>query len=176
MSHTLLLNKDYTPISVLPLSVIHWQHAIKLMYLGRIQVIETYPDWIIHSEKLAINVPSVAMTREYFNFKRRVNFTRYNMYLRDLYQCQYCLDTFDFDDLTIDHVVPVSQGGKTEWTNCVTSCKACNWTKADQAVMQPTRKPYRPDYWALAAAWKHSPFRVKDPKWNQYLGRDRAAA
>ena len=63
MSHTLLLNKDYTPISVLPLSVIHWQHAVKLMYLGRIQVIETYPDWIIHSEKLAINVPSVAITK-----------------------------------------------------------------------------------------------------------------
>ena len=100
MSHTLLLNKDYTPISVLPLSVIHWQHAIKLMYLGRIQVIETYADWIVHSEKLALNVPSVAITLEYFNFKRRVNFTRYNMYLRDLYQCQYCLDTFDFDPKT----------------------------------------------------------------------------
>lgn len=176
MSHTLLLNKDYTPISVLPLSVIHWQHAVKLMYLGRIQVIETYPDWIIHSEKLAINVPSVAITREYFNFKRKVNFTRYNMYLRDLYQCQYCEDTFDFSDLTIDHVRPISQGGKTEWTNCVTSCKACNWRKADKSFMQPVRKPYRPDYWALAAAWKNSPFRVKDPKWNQYLGRDAAAA
>jgi 5-methylcytosine-specific restriction endonuclease McrA len=176
MAHTLLLNKDYTPISVLPLSVIDWRHAVKLMFLGRIQVIETYPDWIIHSEKLAINVPSVAITREYFNFKRKVNFTRYNMYLRDLYQCQYCEDTFDFRDLTIDHVVPISQGGKTEWTNCVTSCKACNWRKADKSFMKPVRKPYRPDYWALAAAWKNSPFRVRDPKWNQYLGRDTAAA
>lgn len=175
MSHTLLLNKDYTPISVLPLSVIDWRHAIKLMYLGRIQVIETYPDWIIHSEKISINVPSVAITREYFNFKRKVNFTRYNMYLRDLFQCQYCEDTFDFDSLTIDHVTPVSHGGKTEWTNCVTSCKACNWAKADK-LKSPIRKPYRPDYWALAAAWRHSPFKVKDPKWNQYLGRDRAAA
>ena len=176
MSHTLLLNKDYTTISVLPLSVIHWQHAVKLMYLGRIQVIETYPDWIIHSEKLAINVPSVAITKEYFNFKRKVNFTRYNMYLRDLYQCQYCEDTFDFSDLTIDHVTPISRGGRTEWTNCVTSCKACNWAKADKHNVHPIRKPYRPDYWALAAAWKNSPFRVKDPKWNQYLGRDQAAA
>jgi 5-methylcytosine-specific restriction endonuclease McrA len=118
----------------------------------------------------------VAITKEYFNFKRRVNFTRYNMYLRDLYQCQYCEDTFDFEDLTIDHVTPISRGGKTEWTNCVTSCKACNWAKADKHNVHPIRKPYRPDYWALAAAWKHSPFRVKDPKWNQYLGRDQAAA
>lgn len=175
MSHTLLLNKDYSPISVLPLSVIHWQHAVKLMYLGRIQVIETYPDWIIHSEKISINVPSVAVTKEYFNFKKKVNFTRYNMYLRDLYQCQYCSDTFDFDDLTIDHVVPVSKGGKTEWTNCVTACKACNFKKADK-LAKPLRAPYRPDYWALASAWKNSPFRVKDPKWNQYLGRTQAAA
>jgi 5-methylcytosine-specific restriction endonuclease McrA len=98
------------------------------------------------------------------------------MYLRDLYQCQYCEDTFDFEDLTIDHVTPISRGGKTEWTNCVTSCKACNWAKADKHNVHPIRKPYRPDYWALAAAWKHSPFRVKDPKWNQYLGRDQAAA
>ena len=108
--------------------------------------------------------------------KRKVNFTRYNMYLRDLYQCQYCEDTFDFKDLTIDHVVPISHGGKTEWTNCVTSCKACNFKKADKLFMRPIRKPFRPDYWALAAAWKNSPFRVKDPKWNQYLGRDVEAA
>ncbi len=175
MSHTLLLNKDYTPISVLPLSVIHWQHAVKLMFLGRIQVIETYPDWMIHSEKLSINVPSVAITREYFNFKRKVNFTRHNMYLRDLYQCQYCEDTFDFKDLTIDHVIPVSHGGGTTWENCVTSCKPCNFKKADK-LMRPIKKPYRPDYWALAAAWKNSPFKVKDPKWNQYLGRDAEAA
>ena len=175
MSDTLLLNSNYEPISVLPLSVINWQHAIKLMYLGRIHVIETYPDWIIHSEKLSINVPSVAITKEYFNFKRNVNFTRYNMYLRDLYQCQYCEDTFDFDDLTIDHVVPISHGGKTEWTNCVTSCRACNWKKADK-LLKPIRKPYKPDYWALAAALKHSPFRVKDPKWNQYLGIKNKAA
>ena len=84
-------------------------------------------------------------------------------------------NAFDFGDLTIDHVTPVSHGGKTEWTNCVTSCKACNWAKADK-LKNPIRKPYRPDYWALAAAWRHSPFKVKDPKWNQYLGRDRAAA
>jgi len=43
-------------------------------------------------------------------------------------------------------------------------------------LKKPIQKPYRPDYWALAAAWKHSPFRVRDAKWNQYLGRDAEAA
>ena len=170
MSHTLLLNKDYTPISVLPLSVIHWQHAVKLMFLGRIQVIETYPDWIVHSEKLAINVPSVAITREYFNFKRKVNFTRYNMYLRDLYQCQYCEDTFDFKDLTIDHVIPQSHGGGTTWENCVTSCKPCNHRKGHK-LLKPLNQPYKPDYYSLVKRWKNKGnIHVPCDSWYQYLG------
>ena len=105
MSHTLLLNSDFNPISVLPLSVIGWQHAIKLMFLDRITVIEEYQDWHIHSEKLSINVPSVAVTKEYFHFKKSAKFSRNNLYLRDMFQCQYCLDTFNHVDLTIDHVI-----------------------------------------------------------------------
>ena len=122
MSTTLLLNQNYEPISVLPLSVINWQHAIKLMYLGRVHVLETYPDWIIHSEKLAINVPSVCVTKDYFHYKQHVKFSRYNLYLRDLFKCQYCDDVYDYDELTIDHVVPRMVGGKSTWENCVTSC------------------------------------------------------
>ena len=169
MAHTLLLNKDYTPISVLPLSVIHWHHSIKLMFLGRIQVLETYPDWYINSEKLTLNVPSVAVTNEYFNPKRYVRFSRANVYLRDLYQCQYCTDAFDFKDLSIDHVIPRARGGKTSWENCVTSCKGCNTRKADK-LQKPIRKPFKPDYWGLASAWRNSPVEIKDPKWEQYLG------
>ena len=174
MSHTLLLNKDYTPISVLPLSVIHWQHAVKLMYLGRIQVIETYPDWIIHSEKLSINVPSVAITKEYFNFKRKVNFTRYNMYLRDLYQCQYCADTFSYNELTIDHVIPLSRGGKTSWNNCVTACTDCN-TKKGNGLMSPIREPFEPDYFHLVGQRKTQPFAIKHKSWVTYLPISKAA-
>ena len=85
MSDTLLLNQDYSPISILPLSVIGWQHAIKLMFLGRVNVIETYPNWLIRSEKLTINVPSVCVTKDYFHYKKGVRFSRYNMYLRDLF-------------------------------------------------------------------------------------------
>ena len=65
MSDTLLLNSDYRPISILPLSVIPWQHAIKLMFLKKVNVLETYPDWIVRSERLALNVPSVCVTTDY---------------------------------------------------------------------------------------------------------------
>ena len=91
MSQTLLLNSDFNPISILPLSVVSWQHAVKLMFLDRVTVIETYPDQQIRSEHLTIDMPSVCVTREYFNYKKAVKFSRANLFLRDLYQCQYCL-------------------------------------------------------------------------------------
>lgn len=175
MSDTLLLNQNYEPISVLPLSVINWQHAIKLMYLGRVHVLETYPNWIVHSERLALNVPSVCVTRDYFHYKKSVKFSRYNLYLRDLFKCQYCEDVFDYEDLTIDHVVPRSAGGKTNWENCVTSCKSCNYAKGSHLLL-PKAKPYRPDYYSLVNLWKTIPFTVKQASWNQYLGLDKQVA
>lgn len=169
MSDTLLLNSNYEPISVLPLSVINWQHAIKLMYLGRVHVIETYPDWIVHSERLALNVPSVAVTKEYFPHKQHVKFSRYNLYMRDLFKCAYCEDVFDYEELTIDHVIPRSAGGKTNWENCVTSCKSCNYAKGSRLI-RPKFKPYKPDYYSLVGKWKRTDFTVKQESWNQYLG------
>lgn len=155
---------------MLPLSVIGWQHAIKLMYLGRVHVLETYPDWIIRSERLAINVPSVCVTRDYFQQKKAVKFSRYNMYLRDLFKCQYCDDVFDYDELTIDHVIPRVNGGKTRWDNCVTSCKSCNFRKGSKTNILPRVMPYRPDYYHLVNRWKSIPFTVRQASWNQYLG------
>ena len=173
MSDTLLLNSNYEPISILPLSVIGWQHAIKLMYLGRVHVLETYPDWLIRSERLTINVPSVCVTTEYFHFKKSVKFSRYNMYMRDLFQCQYCGDVFDFEELTIDHVVPRAAGGKTNWENCVTACKPCNHSKGDKRNIRPLNMPYKPDYYALVKKWKDMPFTVRQDSWNKYLGVDK---
>jgi 5-methylcytosine-specific restriction endonuclease McrA len=176
MSDTLLLNSNYEPISILPLSVINWQHAIKLMYLGRVHVLETYPNWLIHSEHITINVPSVCVTKEYFHYKKNVKFSRYNMYMRDLFKCQYCDDVFDYDELTIDHVVPRSEGGTTKWENCVTACKPCNHRKGSSTKIKPMVKPYKPDYYSLVNRWKEMPFTVKQESWNQYLGIKRPVA
>jgi 5-methylcytosine-specific restriction endonuclease McrA len=176
MSDTLLLNSNFEPISILPLSVINWQHAIKLMFLGKVRVLETYPNWLLHSEKLTINVPSVCVTVDYFHYKKHVKFSRYNMYLRDLFQCQYCNEVYDFDNLTIDHVVPRVNGGKTMWTNCVTACKSCNHSKGQKTNILPRIMPYKPDYYALVKKWKALPFTVRQASWNQYLGTDKKVA
>ena len=119
MNECLLLNSNYEPISVLPLSVIDWQHAIKLHFLDRVTILETYSDWKIHSEHLTIAVPSVVVLKEYFKYKKTIKFSRANLYLRDLYTCQYCGEVFEPKDLTIDHVIPKALGGKTNFENTV---------------------------------------------------------
>jgi len=171
MSDCLLLNADHNPISVLPLSIIGWQHAVKLMFLERVVVLEEYDDWIIRSARSAIHVPAVAVTKEYFNIKKMVKFSRSNLFLRDLYQCQYCGDTFSSSQLTLDHVIPRTMGGKTNWMNAVTACKPCNSKKSDK-LMKPLHAPYKPDYYKLVKAWENVPFHVKHPSWNQYLKRN----
>ncbi len=169
MSDTLLLNANYEPISVLPLSVVGWQHAIKLVFLDRVKVLETYDDWVVHSAKMSMPVPSVCVAKEYFNSKQRVKFSRSNLYLRDMYQCQYCAETFEPEDLTLDHVIPRMEGGATSWENAVTACKPCNFKKGSK-LQKPLRMPYKPDYYHLVNKWKNRPFTVRHPSWYEYLG------
>lgn len=169
MLQTLLLNSDFNPISVLPLSVISWQHAVKLYFLDRVTILESYPGQLIRSERLTMEVPSVCVTKEYFNFKKSVKFSRANLFLRDLYQCQYCGDTFNKAELTIDHVIPRSSGGKTNFENAVTACKPCNFKKGNK-LQRPLRAPYKPDYFGLLSQWKNKPVHVGHEGWYKYLG------
>lgn len=169
MHQTLLLNADHNPISILPLSVVTWQHAIKLFFLDRVTILETYPGQVIRSEHLTLEVPSVCVTKEYFDYKRNIKFSKSNVYLRDLYQCQYCSDTFDPRDLTLDHVIPKSAGGKTNFENIVSACKPCNYKKGSK-LQKPLRTPFKPDYYGLIAQWKNTPVRIHHEGWYKYLG------
>lgn len=170
MSDVLLLNSDYNPISILPLSVISWQHAVKLYFMERVEILEEYDDWVIRSERFSMHVPSVCVTKDYFHFKKSAKFSRSNMYLRDMYQCQYCSDVFSAKDLTLDHVIPRSHGGKTTWENSVTACKACNHKKGAKMDMKPLRTPYKPDHYQLIKKWRQRPVQVRHKSWYQYLG------
>lgn len=169
MSQTLLLNSDYNPISILPLSVVSWEHAVKLYFLDRVTILETYPDRVIRSEHLTMEIPSVCVTKDYFNFKKTVKFSRANVFLRDLYQCQYCAETFDKKELTLDHMIPRASGGKTTWENSVTACKPCNFKKGSK-LWKPLRQPFKPDYYSLIAQWKNQNIHVAHPSWLKYLG------
>ena len=166
---TLLLNTDGQPLTVSPLSTLSWQESIKLVILERIHVLEWHEDWVIHSQHMSFNVPSVATTKVYVRpNKTGANFSRYNVYARDNYQCQYCFKHFKYNDLTLDHVLPKSLGGDTSWENIVTSCKKCNYDKGNDASIIPKYTPYRPHIKQLKIGHKQLKS-IKYPEWFKYL-------
>ena len=149
MRDTLLLNADGNPLSAAPLSTLTWQESIKLVWLDRINVLEWHEDWQVHSPNITMTVPSVMMVREYVKRRTNTSFNRSNVYLRDNYICQYCKQMFGHKDLTLDHVVPKSKGGKTEWTNVVSACRKCNNDKASHTHIKPYKQPRKPDFLQL---------------------------
>jgi 5-methylcytosine-specific restriction endonuclease McrA len=165
----LVLNADYRPLSYYPLSLWPWQEAVKAVFLDRVQVIAHY-DAVVHSPSFEMKLPSVISLRDYVSQDRPPAFTRFNVFLRDGFVCQYCGDA---DDLTFDHVVPRSRGGKTTWDNIVTACGDCNLTKggrfAKDCGMHPARKPRRPSMHELQAVGRRFPPNHLHESWMDYL-------
>lgn len=169
MSTTLVLNAGGQPVSVVPLSTVHWQDAIRIIYLDRAKVLEEYDRWIVRSPSVQMRMPSVILLNEYQKHNGKVEFSRYNVILRDNYKCLYCGEKFEFSDLTYDHVVPRRDGGKTEWTNIVSACGPCNQKKAHHRKMKPRKMPYRPTYWELAGNRKKRPITVPHETWLNWV-------
>jgi 5-methylcytosine-specific restriction endonuclease McrA len=170
MRDTLLLNADGTPLSVAPLSTLTWQESIKLIWLDRINVLEWHEDWQVHSPSVTLSVPSVMIVREYIKRRTNTSFSRSNVYCRDNYICQYCKQMFSNKELTLDHVIPKSKGGKTEWTNIVTACKKCNNVKANHTHVKPYKTPRKPDFYQLYKSKTH--IHVDHPVWYKYINAE----
>jgi len=166
MSTTLILNADHRPISLVPLSAVPWQHAIKLHWLNRVTILHSY-DTVIHSPSLSMQMPAVAVTNKFYRIPQEAKFTRNNLFLRDTFTCQYCAELFSQTELTVDHVIPKSLGGGSNWENCVASCKSCNSMKGSD-IIKPIRDPYKPSYWDLAKK-KRNKIEILHPSWEQYI-------
>jgi 5-methylcytosine-specific restriction endonuclease McrA len=145
----LVLNADYTPLSYYPLSLWPWQTAVKAVFLDRVTIVENY-EREIHSPTRTMPIPSVIALRQYVKPSQYPAFTRFNLFLRDRFACQYCGSG---KDLTFDHVVPRRLGGRTSWENVTTACAPCNLRKGGrtpaQAHMPLHQKPWRPTSWQL---------------------------
>ena len=140
---TLLLTPWYLPVKIL-----RWQDAVKLRYEGTAEVVAEYEDEI-RSPSVTWKVPAVMRLRKLSRAdKRAVKFSRVNVYQRDGYRCQYCRKKFAARELSYDHVVPRSAGGRTCWENIVTACRTCNARKGnrtcDESGMWPAREPHQP--------------------------------
>ena len=145
----LVLNADYTPLSYYPLSLWPWQTAVKAVFLDRVTIVENY-EREIHSPTRTMPIHSVIALRQYVKPSQYPAFTRFNLFLRDRFACQYCGSG---KDLTFDHVVPRRLGGRTSWENVTTACAPCNLRKGGrtpaQAHMPLHQKPWRPTSWQL---------------------------
>lgn len=167
---TLLLNADAQPTSLLPLSTVEWQEAIRYLVLDKVRVLEWYENWIVRSPNWSTRVPAVIMLKEYQKPKNHARLSKKNVFLRDLYTCQYCGVDCQGTDATLDHVVPISLGGKGNWTNLVTACKPCNYKKGNQMKMKPKISPHKPDFWELVEKRRRLGFNYNHPSWKNYLG------
>jgi 5-methylcytosine-specific restriction endonuclease McrA len=152
---TLVLNADYRPLSLFPISSWHWRDAVSALLLERVQLVAEY-DVIVRSPTRSLRVPSVVALKRYLQLEGYPAFTRFNIYCRDQWRCQYCGGEFVASELTFDHVVPRSRGGRTTWENVVTACSACNLLKGnrlpEEAGMRLLRRPFRPTRRQLARA------------------------
>lgn len=170
---TLVLNADFRPISIFPLSICSWQEAIKALLMGRVQVISEY-EVDVHSPSTTMKVPSVIALKRYVSSSYKTPpMTRYNIMLRDTFKCQYCGEIHSPRELTLDHVMPRCKGGLSEWENLVAACFDCNVEKGDKIPGRehpyPMTRPYIPTCKDLQKASKIvSAYNFHD-SWKNYL-------
>lgn len=164
----LLLNADWQPLSHFPLSTLPWKDSVKGIYEGTHVVVKEYEE-VLRSPTVTMRIPSVVALKTYVKPSEHVAFTRFNVFLRDRFKCQYCGNKFATQDLTFDHVVPRARGGVTAWDNIVAACEPCNSRKDHGSLMVPQKWPEKPTVWELMKARKHFPPNYLHETWIDYL-------
>ncbi len=185
---TLVLNRQWQPVHVASVA-----RAVVLLCTDAARVVDTedyrlfsWDDWVqlepdddapcIRSARLRLKVPEVICLAHFDRLPgTSVTFSRRNVAKRDHYVCQYCGAQPGADSITIDHILPRSQGGLTNWTNCAAACLECNTRKGDrtpeQAGMRLKRRPVRPEWKPFYAAG-HAPIE----SWSRFLKHEPAMA
>ncbi len=168
----LVLNADFRPLSYFPLSLWSWHDSVKAVVTNRVNVVSEY-EQIVHSPSFALRLPSVISLKDYVAALRMPAFTRFNVFLRDRFACQYCGVALPSHELTFDHVVPRSRGGRTTWENVVTACAPCNLRKGgrmlSRVAMKPKRPPSRPSSHQLQENGRQFPPNFLHQSWRDYL-------
>ena len=178
---TLVLNRNWQPVNVATVAralVLLWNESARVVDPDDYQTY-TWADWSqlrvrdgdpsIQAIRLRLRAPEVIVLANYDRLpSAAVSFSRRNLFKRDHWTCQYCGLQPGADELTIDHVVPRSQGGTSTWENCVLACMTCNKRKADRTPQQAGLKlrhaPVRPLWKPMYA--RHS---VRIESWSKFV-------
>jgi 5-methylcytosine-specific restriction endonuclease McrA len=178
---TLVLNRNWQPVNVATVAralVLLWNESARVVDPRDFQQYD-WRDWsrlrpaegelFVQAVRLRLRVPEVVTLVDYDRLPTAaVAFSRRNIFKRDHFTCQYCGIQPGGEELSIDHVVPRSQGGVTAWDNCVLACVPCNKRKADrtpeQAAMRLRKPPTRPAWRPLYAM--HD---VRIESWSKFL-------
>ncbi len=167
----LILNADFRPLSYFPLSTCSWQDAVKAVFRESVFIVSEY-EQEVHSPSHSIRLPSVLALKEYVVPEHKPAFTRFNVFLRDAFRCQYCGQKNKAKDLTFDHVIPRARGGRTSWENIVTACRSCNRAKGahmPENEFRPMRMPKQPDLFELQEQGKRFPSNFLHESWGDFL-------
>ncbi|MBE7463613.1 MAG: HNH endonuclease [Planctomycetes bacterium] len=180
----LVLNRSWVAVNVATV-----RRALTLVYGGYARIVNPkdystydFDSWVeasdeaksgkrIRSATFELCVPEIIVLTAYNSlYSQDVRFSRRNIFERDGNTCQFCARKFDRTDLTIDHVLPRSRGGKSTWENVVLACVRCNTRKGsrtpEEAGMRMLKKPVKPK-WATRIGLKIGP-RCK-ASWEQFL-------
>lgn len=168
-ARVLILNASYEPLHVCSV-----KRAVSLLMHEVAERIED-ADKILRSPSRIVAVPSVIRLQKYVRRppRQRVAFNRRNVFRRDDHTCQYCGSKSN--DLTLDHVMPRSRGGATNWENVVACCHRCNARKRDrtpkEAGMALRRHPVAPRF-LFSSAYGLLP--SIEPNWKKYLPKSKS--
>ncbi|MBI3292391.1 MAG: HNH endonuclease [Elusimicrobia bacterium] len=183
----LVLNRNFYAIHITS-----WQRALSLVYLDHARVVDEeyrtydFEDWrelskliqqhpagFVHTPTFRIAIPEVIALRFYDKLpETEVKFTRRNIYEHYRYRCCYCGGRFSSQELNLEHVIPRSRGGRTDWANIVTACMACNLKKGDrlpeEARMQLLLKPSKPRWRGSASLIVRPHIKVR-ASWQRFV-------
>jgi 5-methylcytosine-specific restriction endonuclease McrA len=158
----LVLNQDFTP-----LALCHVNRAFLLIFNAKAELVSESKSRVLRSISQSYAYPSVIKLNRYVNLPyRSVILNRHNIFKRDQNKCQYC---GQIQDLTLDHLIPRSRGGKSIWTNLVTACLSCNAKKGDKLISETDlilyRKPIKPSFIMFLKNLNHQ----KQNEWAPFL-------
>ena len=160
----LILNADYSAISICTVP-----RAFLLVYLNKAEMVSASDTAVLRSVSASFSLPTIIRLNQYVNVPyKSIVLNRQNIFKRDKHQCQYCGKR---KELTLDHVLPKSRGGKTSWDNLVSACKSCNSKKGnhlpEEAGMPLSQAPYRPTFVMFVRDFSGT----VDGTWLPYLNR-----